>query len=451
MLRSFSKPVQNLFVLAPVASTYLLLWLFGTPIPWQDDYWHIFAFVLDYVKAPSGAAKLHVLLWTQVGPYKLIFEHSLVALELSLFHHVNMSLLILLGNLSVLGILMMLWKEARRVCRQTDALPLFLLPITALLFCLNYADTLDWAISGLQQPTVILFSLASLYFLSRQEKRWTQLLLACAFGILACATYANGMFVWPTGLLVLCLERPRRWKHIALWCFVALAGSAAYLYHYQTTGLSAPQSIRSKLLFFVMFCGGVIENQHHWPVPFISVPIGIAILFVLALSFKTKFHRRSMFLFASGVWILLTAAEVANARIALGLDLSLASRYKLYCDLLLIICYVYLLDRVTQRQAHNAPATLRRFLLTAIAASISIYLAGAYAGVHFFVTRRARAEAALRNFLAAPDSASPLYPGPVPQPGDSEREETARQELNELIRLHIYTPPAIRGQEHPLR
>jgi hypothetical protein len=99
-----------------------------------------------------------------------------------------------------------------------------------------------------------------------------------------------------------------------------------------------------------MFCGSVLENMHHRPVPYVSAAIGLGVLAVFVHAVRTRYDRRNAFFFYAAVWILLTGLVVANARTALGMELSLSSRYKIYCDLLLVFCYEYLLDRVGVRR-----------------------------------------------------------------------------------------------------
>jgi hypothetical protein len=191
-------------VLLPVAVTYLVLARVYTAVPVIDDYQHIFAFALNFQRASTLAGKLGLIFTTQVGPYKLIFDHALVGLQLLVWGRLDFPWLIFLGNLTPLGIFAVLWRKAVGGRWGGGRWVLLLLPVSLLLFGLNYAETLDWAISGLQQPMVILFSLAAIHFLVKAEASGWDLAWACGFGVLASTTYANGMIVWPVGRLWRC-------------------------------------------------------------------------------------------------------------------------------------------------------------------------------------------------------------------------------------------------------
>jgi hypothetical protein len=422
-------------VLLPVVVTYCLLARLATAVPIIDDYPHIFRFALNFQAAPTLADKLRVLLLTQVGPYKLIFDHALVALQLMVFGRLNFPVLIVLGNLTPLGIFALLWRNAELGPRRRLIL---LLPVSLLLFGLNYAETLDWAISGLQQPAVILFALASIHFLVKRERGTRDAALACGFGLLASATYANGMIVWPVGLLFLVLQ-DRRVGRLVSWCAAFAVMLGVYLYHYVPEP-TAHASMVGKVVFFAMFCGGALENMHHRPVPYVSVAIGVVVMATFVHAVRTRYDRRSPFFFYSAVWMLLTGVVVANARMWMGLQLSLSSRYKIYCDLLLVFGYEYLLDRVYGERV--AEGSRRWWLRAAFVGAVVVFVAGDVAGAKLLSVRRGRAEAAMQRYLLAPESASPMFVvEDVLSAGEILDQDHARMELNEAIRLGIYTPP----------
>jgi hypothetical protein len=464
-------------VLLPAVVTYLVLARMYTAVPVIDDYPHIFAFALGFHKAPTPAGKLGLLCTTQVGPYKLIFDHALVGLQLVVFGRLNFPVLIFLGNLTPLGIFAVLWRNAVGGRRGEGRWVFLLLPVGLLVFGLNYAETLDWAISGLQQPMVILFSLAAIHFLVKAEASAWDLVWACGLGVLASTTYANGMIVWPVGLAFLLL-RDRRVGRLVGWGSAFVAMLAVYLYRYKPEAGAAHVAIAKKAAFFVMFCGSVLENMHHRPVPYVSAAIGLGVLAVFVHAVRTRYDRRNAFFFYAAVWILLTGLVVANARTALGMELSLSSRYKIYCDLLLVFCYEYLLDRVGVRRqtvpqglkpqdmgdsygmaeamAFRAEALregadgraeavgLRRrgWVVAAFVGAAVVFVAGDFAGAKLLKTRRERAEVAMLRYLAAPESASPMFVvEDVLSPAERLEEEKAREELSEAIGLGIYEPP----------
>ncbi len=445
-------------VLLPVVVTYVVLARVYTAVPVIDDYPHIFAFALAFQKAPTLAAKLGLIVTTQVGPYKLMFDHALVAAQLLMTGRLDFPVLIFLGNLTPLGIVLLLWRNAVGGRRDEERWVLLLVPVSLLVFGLNYAETLDWAISGLQQPMVILFSLAALHFLVKRRASAWDVAWACGFGVLASTTYANGMIVWPVGLVYLLLKERRKARSLVAWCGAFAAMLAVYLYHYQAEAATGHGALAKKLVFFVMFCGSALENMHHRPVPYVSVAMGAAVLAVFVHAVWTRYDRRNAFFFYATVWVLLTGVVVANARTAIGMELSLSSRYKIYCDLLLVFCFEYLVDWVWGRarqglkgrsgggghgMAETMPPQRRGWMVAAFVGAMVVFVAGDVAGAKLLVTRRARAEGAMRRYLETPESASPMFVvEDVLSEPEAAEEEKARQELSEAMAMGIYAPPA---------
>jgi hypothetical protein len=319
---------------------------------------------------------------------------------------------------------------------------LLLLPVSLLLFSLNWAETLDWAACGLQEQVVVLFALAALHFLVKAEGSGWDWVAACLCGMLATSAFPNGMLVWPVGLLFLLLQGrdgSRRWGRLAVWCTGFAASLGAYLYDYQRVGIVSKGTLPAKLLYAVMFCGSAIENMHHRPVPYVSVVIGLAVLAGFAHAAYTRYDRRNPFAFYATVWTLLTSLVVANARVGFGLNQSLSSRYKIYCDVLLILLYVYLLDRF---RAADRPRQRSVLLGVSIAVGLLVNVGGTLAGAHMLGLRKQRADAAMAAYLTSPQTASPMFLFEDRlNPGEIQVENKARIEMNEAIQLGIYKPP----------
>jgi hypothetical protein len=439
--RGVPARLQLMLVLLPVAAAYAILARFFTAVPLLDDYEQIFVFALQFARMPTLAGKFGLLLTTQVSAYKLVFEHLLAALQIVCFGHMNFAVLVWICNLTPALIFVLIWRHLDGDHAPARGRLLFLLPASLLLFSLNWAETLDWAACGLQYQIVIFFSLAALHFLVRPFGSGWSLLAAVACGILATSAFPNGMLVWPVGVLFLLLQA--RSGHGLLlrlcgWSAGFAVSLAGYLYHYQRVGIVSKGTLPAKLLYAVMFCGSAIENMHHRPVPFISVAVGLAVLAAFVDAVRTEFYRRNPFVFYSTLWVLLTSLVVANARVGYGLNQSLSSRYKVYCDLLLVFTYIYLLDRF---RSAGAP-TVRRLLGASIAVAAVVCVGGDVAGGRLLKSRQQRAGEAMAQYLAAPQSASPMFLFEDKlNPGELAVEDKARIELNEAIRLGIYVPP----------
>ena len=86
------RPITLLLIFAvliPVIAAFGILYMRSLSVPYQDDYDAIIAFAVRYPQLPTLKAKLLEIATAQHNEYKLGFEHSIVAAELELTHHLN--------------------------------------------------------------------------------------------------------------------------------------------------------------------------------------------------------------------------------------------------------------------------------------------------------------------------------------------------------------------------
>jgi hypothetical protein len=326
-------------VLFPIALVYGVLFHEMRDVPLLDDYHAVLQFILTMKHLPSLGSKLLWIVAAQHSEYKLIFEHAILAAQWAITGDVRFEFLIVLGDLMMLGMLWVLW--ANYFAEERDLTKRFFLfaPVCYLILQLNYVDTLNWAMCGLQTIPVNMFALAAVHFLIRPRQR--DFAMACLCVVLACFSSANGFLMAPVGLLFLLLAR-RGWRQIGVWSITCAGAFALYLYRYTATIVDthgAHASLAAKMLYFVMLVGGAAENQHRFPIRNGSLILGFGILAVFAVACRKRFHREHAFAFYTTIWVLLTAAVITAGRSDGGLDTSLTGRYKIYSDLLLIFCY----------------------------------------------------------------------------------------------------------------
>ena len=327
-------------LLAPAAVFFAVLWATHTRSPILDDFDYLFPFAVQFQKTAGLGHKLLLLVTTQVGAYKAVSVYALLELQLAVLGHLSFPFMIVLGNLTIAGIFAVIARNLLRLGAVRRNL-LFLLPVSLLIFNLNDAELLNWAVAGISPPMLVLLALLSIHFLVHPDRSAKNIVLAAAAACLASFTVINGLLLWPVGVLFLLLEerRPLRW---VVWLAAAALTGFVCFFHYQTAGLTVPSSVASKLLFFAMLCGGAIENMHHRPLPYISLAIGVFGIGAFVTACVSRFDRRSPFVLYSMLWVVLTGLMIATARASMGVTVSLSSRYKIYCDLLLIFSYAFL-------------------------------------------------------------------------------------------------------------
>ncbi len=426
-----------LLVLSPVVIVYGVLYRYAVDLPCLDDYDVILNFLLELHSLSNAPSKLLAVAASQHGEYKLLFAHALIALWYTLAGEFRFGLLLAFGNLLLLPALWALW------CLSAPAEPnrarrlVFFAPVVLLFFELDYAELLDWVTGSLQAIAVVCFALLSLCLLERRSR--AAFSAACLFAALSCNASSNGFLLAPAGLLV--LWPGRRLGRIALWSVPFAVTLLLYVYRYHPVPHPSVAQLWPKVLFFVSLVGGAIENIHGFPVHHASVALGTAILLVVTFSFVARFDRRSPALAAMALWLLLSAALVAAVRTYLGVSQSLASRYKIYSVLLLIYCYLYLVDRITRSRV---PRSYRRAaFVMALAASIAFSLSADIVGARFLARRQARLLEGLVRYQADPTRISPLYAPEDPEDFSTEEREAEREILTRSIAAGVYRPPAL--------
>jgi hypothetical protein len=229
------------------------------------------------------------------------------------------------------------------------------------------------------------------------------------------------------------------WK-IALWTAVFCMMLALYLYHYVYPPPLPHTAFGWKVLFFLSFSGGAVENMHGWPVPHLAIFVGAAICLVFADAVRTRYREVNPFAFFSTIWIFLSAMLVAAIRIAMGLQLSLSGRYKIYCDLLLIFCYAYLAQRL--RTSSMTQMRRRTMYFGAVSIIVLFSLGSDVVGYKLLEKRRQRVLDGISQYLANPAATTPMInPNETTSPEMQLDQEQARVRLNRALQTGIYALP----------
>ena len=430
-------------MLLPVVALYAVLLRAFRAVPMFDDYPALLGFGLT-LRGLSGGERWLWIAASQHGEYKLIFEHAIAAALLLSTGRVPFGVLIWLGNGLALGVGWALWRMffAGQVgaAIQVETRALLFLPVVYLLFQLNYAENFDWAMCGLQTFPVVLFSLLALGLLFRPEAVWWAAGCAC----LACLASGNGFVLLPIGL----------WVHLrralaggvgasraaGVWVGSFLLAGVAYGYHYRpvTGTLYVSQAgMGAKALFFLSFAGAAAETESRWPVRGGAVVLGVVVVLTFAHACWRRAYRTQPAIFCMAIWVLVTAALVAQRRIGGGFALSLTLRYKIYSDLLLIFCYGYAAERV--RESRWAPRRQRALYAAAFVAVVGMAVTADVAGARYLMRRQRGVEAGLDGYAVDP-SRSPevsISGGAVP----AAYAESSRRLLTEAVRAGIYRLP----------
>jgi len=417
-----------LAVFLPVVAAFSVLYRQRLSVPYHDDYGVILSFANEYGRLQGFTVKVVDIATTQNNDYKLGFVHFVIAMELEFTRHLNFAFLVALGNSCLLVIAYLLWRLHRRNGSDLNQQLLEFLPISLLFFSLTYWESVNWAMAGLQNLSVIIFSLLAIYFLVPKETlSFSRLLLGSICAILAAFSSANGFLLAPVGLLL--LLRRRFFLISAVWCLSFSLPFAAYRYHYIPYHVSVHTMHRGsyvgKVCYYFAFLGCAI--QQRW----LAAILGFAIFGILVLAARSGFERTNPIPFYFSIWILLTAAPVAWLR------QGIASRYSVYSLLLLICCYWFLAQYLSTR---SAAFSLKCFYTSSIVlAAVLCFTSDVLAYVHLG-QRQQIVLGGIENYRANPAINSPLIDREIRQAAPEE-EEFERATLTRAIAEHVYTLP----------
>lgn len=373
-------------MLLPILVFYGLLARYAINIPYLDDYDGVLGFLEHYSRPPTAAAKLGSILYTQHNEYKTIFANAVITLQYELSgHHPNFVILSWAGNIFILALFYLLWRNfLPREDHLRQRLVLFV-PVAYILFQLQYVETLNWSMPGLQNIPVLIFALASITYLVR-ESTWG-FVLACVFLVLTIAASGNGFVLLPIGVAMLL---PRKLPiRIAGWVVVSILCIVLYFHHYNVHSSQQEQNGSVLLaarhlnpIFTLSFMGAALGSHGHL-VRYLSILLGILIGIVLVLMVKRRYDKVNPVVFYYAAFLLLTAIAVSCIRSKLGLEASIAGRYKMYSDLLLICCYMFFVEVYA-----GTLALRRRYFQVALVASILFCIRYDISGTKYLIIHK---------------------------------------------------------------
>ncbi|QJW92362.1 hypothetical protein HNV11_15230 [Spirosoma taeanense] len=334
---------------------------------WDDHALRAFLYYSD--QEPTFSGKVYQL-FRQHNEHRIVYDRLITFLDYHLFGKLNFRHLMLVGNLSLVGLLAIFMVILRRHGQPLLAT----VPVALLLFNLSQWENMFWGMAALQNFSVVLWVLAALYFLSFTD--WW--ILALASGVLATLTSGNGLLVWPIGfgLLLLRFDEPRSEARPTLRPLIGWLAGAVVVVGLYFTGFEKPGGIAyvrpdavDLLKGWFAVVGAAAEALPTNSPLSLSILLGglmtvttlgiagwelmthrLAIVRVFERLFDRKtfvvstgvvFPALTLFFWSSALFVLGTAAVVAWARTGFGAELLITSRYKLYSLTLLILLYVY--------------------------------------------------------------------------------------------------------------
>jgi uncharacterized membrane protein YecN with MAPEG domain len=427
-------------VALPAVIFYAVLFRKALNLPSFDDY-GLLQFLNKFTELPSASEKASYFLASQHNEYKLFFARAIGWLQLDLSGQVNFKVLCVIGNSFIALLAILLWKMFLPAHKNMATRLALFIPVSWLLFQLQYWGTVNSPFAGLQNLPVFVFSFAAIYLLMRKGK--TAFCGAVLFLMLAVAASGNGFLLIPIGLLI--LAAARSYARIFAWLAATAVCIAAYAYHYNAMSSQADhhRSVFAALLrinpvYILAFigCAGT-------PSTAISVILGCLICGFFIFMALRGYTRKNPLVSYCVLFLLLTAIGVAGIRSQLGIMQSLQSRYTIYSVLLLIFAWFAIVEEFPQIQSRDLLQNGLLLGTVLLVVVFSLFMDGIGS---LILEQRARETVQAMSVFEHSSMSDPTV-GPMPAPPLSQRppdwdavNHGAGEILLKSIKLGIYYP-----------
>ena len=398
-------------LLFPPALGSLYVWLFGVNVVYGDE-WR-FAILFD---EPNLAR-----LWVQLNEHR-IFVPKVVILSLGSLTKWNtvvemyVTQTLLLTTLFVLfvafdGSIRSRWKSV------------LVAPVAFLVFSLRQGATM---LTGLlmQFVLVLTFAVLAFYFLRVLGRNTSRRLLfpaALVGATLASLSSAQGLLVWPVGLVQLLVCQPGRrakWILVGAWSLLGAAEWLVYFldYHIPAHTTTSPPTdlVVGPLYLLRFFLTALGSSLSWWQEPAFAIGFLLLVLVAASIFLVIRQGRLAEYSFWTSLllfsFLILLAVTVGRAE--RGLDQALVSRYTTYSILGVVGLYAMLAKLHFESKSHST-AILFGTLLIVVMLTLPVTCAG---GVKLGISTEAsreKAAAVLATYESRPGSQlTSLNPNP---------------------------------------
>jgi hypothetical protein len=352
--RTKAPPILAGLSIAPLLALVVIVAVWSVDVPYLDQ-WPL---LLHLDLLANGQLQLADL-WASHGGHRLLFPR-LVMLGLAQLSgwdvRWEMGFSISMAVCLAVTLVHLRWSQRHLVPLPAHGwLWLTLLSLTV--FNLNQAQSWGWGWC-LQILLCVAAQTGCLSLLSRHGTRVTGVLAAAALATVASYSFSCGLVIWPAALPVLLLTGATSWRRLAIWLACAILVINLHmtgLYYDQAgvgTALSKPLPTTAYLLSYL---GSPLLGGAGAMASLLAGACGITLLCLLAVwSIRRASHgARSM----APVWLSLglvavgSATLTALARVGIGIDQALSSRYVTFANLLWIAVVVLALTWFSEQRS----------------------------------------------------------------------------------------------------
>lgn len=252
------------------------------------------------------------------------------------------------------------------------------LPVCWLLFSFRQFECILWGLVGIQIYLSALGFVASIYLLAKSDR--LPLVGALCAGIISSFSFANGLLVWPVGLIFLIVSREKRnARHILLWTVAGTLVWATYLHALAAipgrsgilSGLARPFDL---LWFVILSIGSPLAFMKSSASGMGAVMCLLVVAVFAGAVYADEPAKRkwiALILFSLGSTILFSLGRVEQ-----GLYAALASRY--YPFTVLGIIGVYMAVLHSYEKTVDADSKWHALLYGAVLSTVFVGLISGY-------------------------------------------------------------------------
>ncbi|MGO8756341.1 MAG: hypothetical protein ACLQHK_14085 [Gallionellaceae bacterium] len=330
---STSNVVFGLLLAAIIANHFLWAWHYAVSVPEGDDYVQILNRLIIFHNIPSGF-KPEFFFGFSGGQHRLVFLNLVIVALYEMTRNIDFQTLILIGNCSLLVLLLGIWKYAGlNLPHKANRIGYFL-PVSLLVLSPAYFEASLWATGVLSNLPVLAFAFLAIVY--AQQRSGFAFLAGLLAALLASGTLANGMAVFLTCAAMLASQQRYTRALLMLLLFIAVAWAYTRGFPSVASNSANPitTSIGRALLFFLALCGALVWGK-YWAIFFGALLVaGFGVLTWRGLP------KRNPVLWGLGLFLLLSMAMMSLGRTDQGLGAALLSRYKPYSGLMVVVVYL---------------------------------------------------------------------------------------------------------------
>lgn len=315
---------------------------FAVDFPYMDDFMLVL-FVYEYSTLDLGLIDFLNKLFQSANSHKMVIPRLIALIDFGLTGDLNFRSYQLIVTINILMVISLMYHHFRKLGLSVY----YFVPVVLLMLHPQYYDISLFALNGIQHTTVLLFSLLSIHFLTKDKPY--SLPVAIAFCFLSTFSHGNGFFSF-CGILFYLLAN-RQFKKLAwtsLWMAIILT---IFLYKTNDSGMARfPESLLLFLGSFFAFIGATMAQSANFG-NLLAITTGLLIIIfvgtlILHSLFKfienrTDQNKQLIFWLSFFSFIIGTSLIITLLRSWSGL--LIASRFQIYAALSMAVAYILLL------------------------------------------------------------------------------------------------------------